>query len=110
MAILMIIFSAVLTLVGAMPVIFMGLMLRWFVIRRASFAEALAISYAIIIVIAIALYPTPIFWSNIHGFDDIYWVFMFIPGVHIYHLGRLIAYSLTPHLDATMSRSTPPRS
>jgi hypothetical protein len=103
MAILMTIFFAALALMGAIPVIYLGLMLRWYVIRRASLAAALAVSHAIITAIDIALYLTPIFWSNIHGFDDIYWIFMFIPGVHIYQLGRLIAYSIAPHLDATMS-------
>jgi len=83
-----------------------GFLLRRILSRRLSLATALAISCAAIVTVSTALYPTPIFWANAHGFDDVYWIFILVPGVHIYQLGRLIGFAVAPSLEPVTSFHT----
>src|ERR1039457_636181 len=106
MTILMFIVFAAIAIIGAIPVIGCGVLLREVFSHRLSLASALAISCAVIVTISTALYPIPIFWANVHGFDDVYWIFIWVPGVHIYQLGRLIGFAVAPSLETVTSFHT----
>ena len=59
--------------------------------RRVSLPLALVIAHSLLILVAIALYPTGIFIADEVGFDDIYAAYLFVPGTHIYlAVGNLI--------------------
>jgi hypothetical protein len=103
MAIFEFIVFAALAVIGAIPVIFFGQVLRRWVLRRVSLAASLAVSHAVIVAVSIAFYPIPIFWGKSPEFDDVYWIFLFVPGMHIYQLGRYIAYAIAHSLEAIMS-------
>jgi hypothetical protein len=83
-----------------------GFLLRKVFSRRLTLAAALAISCAVIVTISTALYPTPIFWANVPEFDDVYSIFILVPGVHIYQLGRLIGFAVAPSLETVTSFHT----
>jgi hypothetical protein len=106
MVILMFIVFAAIAAIGAIPVIGCGFLLRKVFSRRLTLAAALAISCAVIVTISTALYPTPIFWANVPEFDDVYSIFILVPGVLIYQLGRLIGFAVAPSLETVTSFHT----
>src|ERR1700742_2340976 len=93
MIILGLIVAVIFTGIGAIPVVSLALILRYWLWRRLSLAAALAVSNALIVTISITLYRVPLFWMA-PPFDDMYSVLMFVPGLHIYILGSSLAYKI----------------
>ncbi len=80
--------GVVLFLIGAIPVVGLGTILRRSV--GLSWAWSLAISHAAIVLACVALYPTGIFFPDI-PFDDLYMSYFFVPGLHIYYPATALA-------------------
>lgn len=71
--------------------------------RRSSLPVKLVVIHTLIIVAAMALYPTGIFISQ-PPFDDVYIIYVIAPGIHIYMLGLALSAYLFPLFSTVMSR------
>ncbi|MEI8289603.1 MAG: hypothetical protein WCH99_09020 [Verrucomicrobiota bacterium] len=87
--------------IGGVFVVGFGLMLRRWILRRASLPVLLAVSHAVIVVTSITLYPTYIFCVA-PPFDDMYWAFMLVPGIHIYWLGYWLGGCVDHYLHSSL--------
>lgn len=83
-------------------VIWLASLVRRYVLRTVSLAGALAISHAAIVLGCMALYPTDIFCPP-GPYDDVYYSYMFVPGLHIAWLGENVAFAFWPKLQTMMS-------
>lgn len=92
--------------IGALPIIYLAVLLRRRILPKSSLPVALAASHAIIVIVSIALYWVPIFWER-PPFDDMYVPFILVPGAHIYFFGHWLGFHLTdasrPQLLSMMS-------
>lgn len=74
----------------------------WF--RRLSLPGRLAAIHASIIAAAMALFPAGLFIPAA-PYDDVYLIYIFVPGIHIFWIGIYLSHSLFPWLRAIMSPS-----
>jgi hypothetical protein len=70
--------------------------------RRLSLPIKLVVVHTFIILVAMALYPTDIFIPDA-PYDDIYTIYVFVPGIHIYMIGVKLSHQLFPWLLTKMS-------
>ena len=68
-----------------------------------SLPARLASIHTLIILAAMALYPTGIFISE-PPYDNVYTIYVLVPGIHIFMLGLQLSHLLSPWLLMLMSR------
>ena len=68
-----------------------------FFFRRLTLPVKLVVIHTLIILVAMALYPMNIFIPE-PPFDDIYTIYIFVPGIHIYMIGLQLSHQLFPWL------------
>ena len=73
-----------------------------FSFRRLTLPVKLVVIHTLIILVAMALYPTDIFIPNA-PYDDVYSIYVFVPGIHIYMIGVQLSHQLFPWLLTKMS-------
>lgn len=70
---------------------------------KLTLAAKLLIIHSAVILVVIGMYPTGIFTPDF-PFDDIYLIYFFVPGIHIYWLGGQLVAMLKPFLLSIYSR------
>ena len=76
-----------------------------FSFRRLSLPVKLVVIHTLIISVAMALYPTDIFIPDA-PYDDVYIIYMLVPGFHIYMIVVQLSHQLFPWLLTKMSHYT----
>jgi hypothetical protein len=69
--------------------------------RRLSLPGRLAAIHTSIILAAMALYPTDLFIPDA-PYDNVYIIYLLVPGIHIFMLGMQLSIMLFPWLSALM--------
>ncbi len=80
-----------------------GKLVNWF--WRLSLPIKLVVIHTTIIFVAIALYPTGIFIPKT-PYDDVYIIYLLVPGIHIFMIGVTLSQQLWPWLLTKMSHYT----
>ncbi|HEX8248059.1 MAG TPA: hypothetical protein VF599_07800 [Pyrinomonadaceae bacterium] len=73
-----------------------------YLFRALSLPARLAVIHGLIISAAMALYPTGVFIPGM-PYDDVYIIYVLVPGIHILMIAMLLSHQLFPWLLMIMS-------